>query len=279
MTPVPRVSLGPSASPDGRSADDERSTGTGGHAAVLELEAVTKTYPTEPPVEALRGVSFTVRQGELVGIVGPSGSGKTTLLHLIGTLDRPTTGTVQVTGFDVAKLSDRELSALRASRIGFVFQQFFLAEHQSVLDNVADGLLYAGAGYADRRRAAAEALARVGLSDKLAVLPTKLSGGQRQRVAIARALVGRPALLLADEPTGNLDSSTGQSVLELFKELNDDGATIIVITHDHGVAARMGRVIELLDGLVLADSANSVGLADSGNTVSDPDASSTEASA
>jgi putative ABC transport system ATP-binding protein len=221
---------------------------------VLELDCVTKTYPAEPPVEALRGVSFTVRRGELVGIVGPSGSGKTTLLHLIGTLDRPTGGTVRVTGFDISQLSDRELSALRASRIGFVFQQFFLAEHQSVLDNVADGLLYAGASFSERRRAAADALARVSLSDKLAVLPTKLSGGQRQRVAIARALVGRPALLLADEPTGNLDSSTGQSVLDLFAELNNDGATIVVITHDHGVAQRMGRVIELLDGRVLADS-------------------------
>jgi putative ABC transport system ATP-binding protein len=221
---------------------------------VLELQDVTKTYPAEPPVEALRGVSFTVHRGELVGIVGPSGSGKTTLLHLIGTLDRPTSGTVRVTGFDISQLSDRELSALRAGRIGFVFQQFFLAEHQSVLDNVADGLLYAGASFSERRRAAADALARVGLSDKLAVLPTKLSGGQRQRVAVARALVGRPALLLADEPTGNLDSATGQSVLELFGELNNDGATIIVITHDHGVARRMGRVIELLDGLVLADS-------------------------
>jgi len=221
---------------------------------VLDLDDVTKTYPGEPPVEALRGVSFTVRRGELVGIVGPSGSGKTTLLHLIGTLDRPTGGSVRVTGFDISQLSDRELSALRAGRIGFVFQQFFLAEHQSVLDNVADGLLYAGASFSERRRAAADALARVGLSDKLAVLPTKLSGGQRQRVAIARALVGRPALLLADEPTGNLDSSTGQSVLDLFGELNNDGATIVVITHDHGVAQRMGRVIELLDGRVLADS-------------------------
>jgi putative ABC transport system ATP-binding protein len=221
---------------------------------VLELDQVTKTYPAEPPVEALRGVSFTVHKGELVGIVGPSGSGKTTLLHLIGTLDRPTSGIVRVTGFDISQLSDRELSALRAGRIGFVFQQFFLAEHQSVLDNVADGLLYAGASFSERRRAAAHALARVGLSDKLAVLPTKLSGGQRQRVAVARALVGRPALLLADEPTGNLDSSTGQSVLDLFAELNNEGATIIVITHDHGVAQRMGRVIELLDGRVLADS-------------------------
>jgi putative ABC transport system ATP-binding protein len=245
----------PSPSPFSPGAGGRLDAGVGNDPpVVLELDMVTKTYPAEPPVEALRGVSFTVRRGELVGIVGPSGSGKTTLLHLIGTLDRPTSGTVRVTGFDISQLSDRELSALRAGRIGFVFQQFFLAEHQSVLDNVADGLLYAGASFTERRRAAADALARVGLSDKLAVLPTKLSGGQRQRVAVARALVGRPALLLADEPTGNLDSSTGQSVLDLFAELNDEGATIIVITHDHGVAQRMGRVIELLDGLILADS-------------------------
>jgi putative ABC transport system ATP-binding protein len=246
----------PSPAPTSPVARDRRDLGDD-PPVVLELDMVTKTYPAEPPVEALRGVSFTVRRGELVGIVGPSGSGKTTLLHLIGTLDRPTSGTVRVTGFDISQLSDRELSALRAGRIGFVFQQFFLAEHQSVLDNVADGLLYAGASFSERRRAAANALARVGLSDKLAVLPTKLSGGQRQRVAVARALVGRPELLLADEPTGNLDSSTGQSVLDLFAELNNDGATIIVITHDHGVAQRMGRVIELLDGLVRADSGGS----------------------
>jgi putative ABC transport system ATP-binding protein len=220
---------------------------------VLQLEDVTKTYPVEPPVEALRGVSFTIRQGELLAIVGPSGSGKTTLLHLMGALDRPTTGRVLITGFDVAKLADRELSALRATRIGFVFQQFFLAEHQSALDNVADGLLYAGASLAERRRAASQALLRVGLAEKLGSLPTKLSGGQRQRVAIARAMVGRPAIVLADEPTGNLDSASGNSVLELFAELNAQGSTIAVITHDMGVAARMNRVVRLLDGLVVSD--------------------------
>jgi putative ABC transport system ATP-binding protein len=220
---------------------------------VVELDGVTKTYPVEPPVEALKGVSFTIQEGELVAIVGPSGSGKTTLLHLMGTLDRPTSGTVRITGLDVARLADRELSALRASRIGFVFQQFFLAEHQNVLDNVADGLLYAGAALAERRQEAAAALVSVGLDDKMRSLPTKLSGGQRQRVAIARALVGRPALVLADEPTGNLDSATGISILELFAELNRHGATIVVITHDRGIAGRMPRVIEMLDGLVVSD--------------------------
>jgi putative ABC transport system ATP-binding protein len=222
--------------------------------AVLQMEEVTKTYMVQPPVNALRGVNLIVQRGELVGIVGPSGSGKTTLLHLMGTLDRPTTGTVRVTGYDIAKLADRELSALRAGRIGFVFQQFFLSEHQSVLDNVADGLLYAGASLAARREAAMRAISRVGLADKLSALPTQLSGGQRQRVAIARALVGQPAILLADEPTGNLDSATGNSILDLLVELNSEGTTIVVITHDLAIASRMGRVIRLLDGRVVSDS-------------------------
>ena len=225
-----------------------------GFSAVLQMEEVTKTYMVQPPVNALRGVNLTVHRGELVGIVGPSGSGKTTLLHLMGTLDRPTTGTVRVTGYDIAKLADRELSALRAGRIGFVFQQFFLSEHQSVMDNVADGLLYAGASLAARREAAVRAISRVGLADKLSALPTQLSGGQRQRVAIARALVGQPAILLADEPTGNLDSATGNSILDLLVELNSEGTTIVVITHDLAVASRMGRVIRLLDGRVVSDS-------------------------
>jgi putative ABC transport system ATP-binding protein len=221
---------------------------------VLELEAVSKTYGSEPPVAALRGVSFRVQPGELVAIVGPSGSGKSTLLHLMGTLERPTSGRVSITGVDIAELSDRELAAVRATRIGFVFQQFFLAEHSNALENVADGLLYAGVPAVERRERAAEALTRVGLGDRLAARPTQLSGGERQRVAIARALVGRPAIVLADEPTGNLDSATGQAIMALIDELHAQGATIVVITHEHEIAARIPRQITMLDGRVVTDS-------------------------
>jgi putative ABC transport system ATP-binding protein len=221
--------------------------------AVLELEGVTKVYGQQPPVAALRGVSFSVQAGELVAIVGPSGSGKSTLLHLMGTLERPTTGLVRVTGLDVAGLSDRELAAVRATRIGFVFQQFFLAEHSTLLENVADGLLYAGVPAEERRAQAARALAAVGLGDRLKARPTQLSGGERQRVAIARALVGSPAIVLADEPTGNLDSTTGEQIMVLFDELNRQGATIVVITHEHTVAERCPRRIQLLDGRVVSD--------------------------
>jgi putative ABC transport system ATP-binding protein len=236
------------------------STLNGGAGPVLELDAVTKRYGEQQPVWALRGVSFSVQPGELLAILGPSGSGKSTLLHLMGTLERPSSGRVSITGLEIARLSDRELAALRATRIGFVFQQFFLAEHSTVLENVANGLFYAGVGAAERRQRAAEALARVGLADRAGARPTQLSGGERQRVAIARALVGRPAIVLADEPTGNLDTATGQTILALLGELNAAGATIVVITHELEVATRFPRQLALRDGRIVSDGAGATAL-------------------
>ena len=222
-------------------------------APVLELDQVSKTYPGSPPVRALRQASLVIRAGELAAIVGPSGSGKSTLLHVMGTLDRPTTGTVRVAGLDTAQMTDRQLARLRATQVGFVFQQPFLAEHATVLDNVADGLLYAGVPLTARRQRAAAALARVGLGHKLTARPTQLSGGERQRAGIARALAGRPAIVLADEPTGNLDSATGQAILALIEELHAAGASIAVVTHDQAIAARMPRQLAVLDGQIISD--------------------------
>jgi putative ABC transport system ATP-binding protein len=218
---------------------------------VLELADVRKSYPG--PVDVLHGVSLSVHEGELAAVVGPSGSGKSTLLHIMGTLERASSGVVRVAGEDVAALSERELAALRAHRIGFVFQQFFLIDGMTTLDNVATGLLYTGAGPAGRRARAREALDRVGLGHRLGHVPAKLSGGERQRVAIARALLGRPAIVFADEPTGNLDSRAGAAIIGLLRELHADGATIMVITHDETIASSLPRRIALRDGRVEHD--------------------------
>jgi putative ABC transport system ATP-binding protein len=222
--------------------------------AIVSLGGVTREYAGG--VVALGGVDLDIRRGELVGIVGPSGSGKSTLLHLMDTLDRPTAGTVVIDGFDVAALNDRDLSALRASRIGFVFQHFHLAAGVSALDNVADGLLYAGVSLRERRERAARALDVVGLGHRLTHRPHQLSGGEKQRTAIARALVREPAIILADEPTGALDSQSAEAVMEQLAELHQGGTTIIVITHERDIAARLARQVSLRDGHVIDDHAS-----------------------
>jgi putative ABC transport system ATP-binding protein len=217
----------------------------------LEIRDLAKRYPGG--VDALRGVGLIVEEGELLAVVGPSGSGKSTLLHIMGTLDRPSEGDVRVAGYEVAALSDRRLAALRARHIGFVFQQFFLVEGLSAVENVAQGLLYAGIAAAERRRRAAEQLERVGLGHRLTHRPAELSGGERQRVAIARALVGRPSIVFADEPTGNLDTRSGAQIIDLLRELNAEGTTILVITHDLEVAASLPRRVHIRDGAIELD--------------------------
>jgi putative ABC transport system ATP-binding protein len=224
-----------------------------GAVPALELIDVVKEYPGEPPIRALDGVSLQIDTGELAAIVGPSGSGKSTLLHIIGTLDRPTSGVLRLAGVEASAMSDKQLSAVRSQLIGFVFQQFFLLEGMSALDNVANGLLYRGITPSQRRQSAAEALDRVGLGNRMHHTPNKLSGGERQRVAIARAIVNRPSIVLADEPTGNLDSKSGASVMDLLRELHLEGRTILIITHDRDLAASIPRRIYMRDGVVESD--------------------------
>jgi len=230
----------------------------------LEVIDVCKTYPTTPPVHALRGVSFVVQKGELVSVVGPSGSGKSTLLHLIGTLDRPTSGDIIVAEYRVSELTDRDLSSLRAHHIGFVFQSFHLLNSLTTLDNVAEGLLYTGRSLRERRELAKIALRRVDMAHRLDQVTSQLSGGEKQRVATARALVGNPSIVLADEPTGNLDTKNSDAIIELIEELNANGATIVVITHNSEIAERFPRIVSLRDGQIESDTISLVGKSNQG---------------
>jgi putative ABC transport system ATP-binding protein len=232
---------------------DSRAAPAADSDVVLSLHGVTKEYPTTPPVRALRGVDFAVTRGDLVGVVGPSGSGKSTLLHIMGTLDRPTAGAVTVAGYNIDVLSDKDTSALRSRHIGFVFQQFHLLSGYTALDNVADGLLYTGLNVATRRDLAQRALARVGLGHRLGHVATKLSGGERQRVAVARALVGTPSIVLADEPTGNLDTKNSDAIVDLIRQINGEGVTFVVITHNKEIAQAFPRTIGLRDGQIEYD--------------------------
>jgi putative ABC transport system ATP-binding protein len=227
-------------------------------APIVLLSSIYKEYPGEPPTPVLQDLDLAVEPGELAAVVGPSGSGKSTLLNIIGTLDRPTSGSVKIAGHDTSALSDNDLSALRAREIGFVFQQFYLLSGMTAVDNVADGLLYRGHSVEERRARAADALEQVGLGHRLDHDPSKLSGGERQRVAIARALVGKPSVVLADEPTGNLDSRASDAILGLLHDLHRGGATILVITHDRDIAAALPRRIALLDGRIESDTASAI---------------------
>jgi len=224
------------------------------HPVVMELIELRKSYPGNPPVEALRGIDLVVHRGELLALVGTSGSGKSTMLNIMGALDRPTSGKLCVDGQDLSNFSDRELSTLRGSRIGFIFQQFHLIAGLSVLENVSTGLLYQGINRSLRMEKATQLLSRVGLGDRMTHLPHELSGGQQQRVAIARALMGDPAIVLADEPTGNLDSETSEEIMDLIHQLNEGGSTIVVVTHDGELARSLPGVVTLLDGVVKSDS-------------------------